>query len=146
MDRNHFLHLTEQGKAVAETIYERHRFFTEELIEAGVDPKQAETEACRIEHCISDESFLKLQRKMPSAPKRSAVLWNELAVKQAIANLLKEKKTVVMIAHTLSIVKNADQILVMGDGRIAESGTHEELLAKGGKYAVMWNAEQKISA
>ncbi len=42
---------------------------------------------------------------------------NELAVKQAIANLLKEKKTVVMIAHTLSIVKNADQILVMGDGR-----------------------------
>ena len=61
-------------------------------------------------------------------------------------NLLKEKKTVVMIAHTLSIVKNADQILVMGDGRIAESGTHEELLAKGGKYAAMWNAEQKISA
>mgnify|MGYP000738994228 FL=1 len=39
---------------------------------------------------------------------------NELAVKQAIANLLKEKKTVVMIAHTLSIVKNADQILVVG--------------------------------
>lgn len=34
----------------------------------------------------------------------------------------------------------------MGDGRIAESGTHEELLAKGGKYAAMWNAEQKISA
>jgi len=53
---------------------------------------------------------------------------------------------VVMIAHTLSIVKNADQILVMGDGGIAESGTHEELLAKGGKYAAMWNAEQKISA
>ena len=71
---------------------------------------------------------------------------NELAVKQAIANLLKEKKTVVMIAHTLSIVKNADQILVVGDGRIAEAGTHDELLAKGGKYAAMWNAEQKLSA
>ena len=70
---------------------------------------------------------------------------NELAVKQAIANLLKEKKTVVMIAHTLSIVKNADQILVVADGKIAESGTHEELLAKDGKYAAMWNAEQKIS-
>ena len=49
---------------------------------------------------------------------------NELAVKQAIANLLKEKKTVVMIAHTLSIVKNADQILVVSDGKIAEAGTH----------------------
>ena len=71
---------------------------------------------------------------------------NELAVKQAIANLLKENKTVVMIAHTLSIVKNADQILVVSDGKIAEAGTHDELLAKGGKYAAMWNAEQKLSA
>lgn len=71
---------------------------------------------------------------------------NELAVKQAIANMLKAKKTVVMIAHTLSIVKNADQILVVSEGRIAESGTHEELLKKNGKYAAMWNAEQKLSA
>ena len=71
---------------------------------------------------------------------------NELAVKQAMANLFKEKKTVVMIAHTLSIVKNADLILVVADGKIAEAGTHDELLAKGGKYAAMWNAEQKISA
>lgn len=71
---------------------------------------------------------------------------NELAVKQAVANLLKRKKTVVMIAHTLSIVKNADQILVVGDGRITEAGTHEALLAKGGKYSAMWNAEQKLSA
>lgn len=71
---------------------------------------------------------------------------NELAVKQAIVNLLKKKKTVVMIAHTLSIVRNADRILVVSGGRIAEAGTHEELLAKNGKYAAMWNAEQKISA
>lgn len=71
---------------------------------------------------------------------------NELAVKQAVANLMKQKKTVLMIAHTLSIVKNADQILVVADGKIAEAGTHEELLAKGGKYAAMWNAEQQLSA
>lgn len=70
---------------------------------------------------------------------------NELAVKQAIANLLKEKKTVVMIAHTLSIVKNADQILVVDRGKIAEAGTHGELLAKGGKYAAMCRAEQQLS-
>lgn len=71
---------------------------------------------------------------------------NELAVKQAISNLLKKKKTVVMIAHTLSIVKNADQILVVSGGRIIEHGTHEELLKKDNKYAAMWNAEQKLSA
>ena len=71
---------------------------------------------------------------------------NELAVKQAIVNLLKNKKTVVMIAHTLSIVKHADRILVVGDGRITEAGTHEELLAKDGKYAAMWRAEKQLSA
>lgn len=71
---------------------------------------------------------------------------NELAVKQAITNLLKEQKTVVMVAHTLSVIKHAAQILVVSNGRIVESGTHEELLKKSGKYAAMWNAEQLISA
>lgn len=71
---------------------------------------------------------------------------NELAVKQAIANLLKQKKTVIMIAHTLSIVKNADEILVVSDGKIAEHGTHEELIEKDGKYAAMWTAEQQLLA
>lgn len=70
---------------------------------------------------------------------------NELAVKQAIVNLLKNKKTVVMIAHTLSIVKHADRILVVGDGKLTEAGTHEELLAKNGKYAAMWRAEKQLS-
>jgi len=69
---------------------------------------------------------------------------NEFAVKQAISNLLQENKTVVMIAHTLSIIKNANQILVVTDGKVVESGTHEKLLALGGKYTAMWNAEQFI--
>ena len=67
---------------------------------------------------------------------------NEFAVKQAISNLLQENKTVVMIAHTLSITKNADHILVVADGKVVESGTHEKLLALGGKYTAMWNAEK----
>ena len=67
---------------------------------------------------------------------------NEFAVKQAISNLLQENKTVVMIAHTLSITKNADQILVVADGKVVESGNHEKLLALGGKYTAMWNAEK----
>ena len=61
MDEDHFLHLTDVGREVAERIYERHCFFTEQLIAAGVDPKTAEADACRIEHIISDESFSRLK-------------------------------------------------------------------------------------
>lgn len=70
---------------------------------------------------------------------------NELAVKRAIANLLSKRKTVVMVAHTLAIVRNADLIAVMGHGGIMESGTHEELLALQGKYAAMWQADKKLA-
>ena len=61
VDSDYFLHLTEAGREVAEKIYERHCFFTEQLITAGVDPKTAEADACRIEHIISDESFDRLK-------------------------------------------------------------------------------------
>ena len=61
MDEDHFLHLTDVGREVDEKIYERHCFFNEQLIAAGVDPKTAEADACRIEHIISDESFDRLK-------------------------------------------------------------------------------------
>lgn len=61
MDEDGYLHLTDAGREVAEKIYERHRFFTNNLIEMGVDPETAEADACRIEHVISDESFQKLK-------------------------------------------------------------------------------------
>ena len=61
IDEDHFLYLTDIGLEVAETIYERHCFFTELLIAAGVDPKTAEADACRMEHVISTESFLRLK-------------------------------------------------------------------------------------
>ena len=49
------------GREVAEQIYEKHRFFTERLIAAGVDPATAERDACRMEHVISNESFQRLK-------------------------------------------------------------------------------------
>ena len=61
MDSDYFLHLTDVGREVAEQIYEKHRFFTDRLIEAGVNPVTAEKDACRIEHIISDESFSRLK-------------------------------------------------------------------------------------
>ncbi len=62
MDEDHLLHLTDVGREVAEKIYERHCFFTEQLIAAGVDPETAEVDACRIEHVISNESFERLKK------------------------------------------------------------------------------------
>lgn len=62
-DSKHFLYLTDAGRDIAEKIYERHQFFTEELIKAGVDPKQAEADACKIEHAISEQSFRKLKEQ-----------------------------------------------------------------------------------
>lgn len=61
MDGDFFLHLTDAGLEVAEQIYEKHRFFTDQLIEAGVDPETAERDACRMEHVISQESFERLK-------------------------------------------------------------------------------------
>lgn len=69
---------------------------------------------------------------------------NELAVKKAIKNLLSKKKTVIMIAHTLSIVQHADKIIVISKGNVIEEGTHEILLSKNGKYAAMWKAEKNL--
>ena len=68
MDNGFFLHLTDVGREVAEQIYEKHRFFTERLIAAGVDPKTAEADACRIEHVISEESFQRLKATAESKP------------------------------------------------------------------------------
>ena len=68
MDDGFFLHLTNIGREVAEQIYEKHRFFTERLIAAGVDPETAEADACRIEHVISEESFQRLKATAESKP------------------------------------------------------------------------------
>lgn len=69
---------------------------------------------------------------------------NEIKVKQAIKTLLSSKKTVVMVAHTLSIVEKADKIVVISRGGVLEEGTHKELLENKGKYFEMWNAEKNI--
>ncbi|MDO5785939.1 MAG: metal-dependent transcriptional regulator [Eubacteriales bacterium] len=61
IDEDYFLHLTDTGREVAEKIYERHQFLTSGLIALGVNPVQAEEDACRIEHVISEESFQKLK-------------------------------------------------------------------------------------
>ena len=67
---------------------------------------------------------------------------NEYKIKKTFDVLLKDK-TVIMIAHRLSSVVNADKICVINEGKIAEEGTHKELLARNGLYASMWDNFQK---
>ena len=67
MGEDYCLHLIDIGREVAEKIYERHCFFTEQLIAAGVEPQVAEADACRIEHIISDESFSRLKETAAQA-------------------------------------------------------------------------------
>ena len=66
VDGDFFLHLTDVGRETAEQIYEKHQFFTIQLIAAGVDPKIADADACRIEHVISEESFQRLKAAVKS--------------------------------------------------------------------------------
>ena len=61
VDKGHRLCLTDAGRAVAVRIYERHCFFTEMLLRAGVSFATAQRDACRMEHAISEESFARLK-------------------------------------------------------------------------------------
>lgn len=64
----------------------------------------------------------------------------EIAIQKAMDHLM-EGRTSFIIAHRLSTIRDADVILVMRDGDIVETGNHEELLAKGGFYAELYNSQ-----
>ncbi len=64
----------------------------------------------------------------------------ELAIQRGLARLT-EGRTTLVVAHRLSTVRDADQILVLEDGRVVERGTHDELLDLGGRYAALWGVQ-----
>lgn len=67
---------------------------------------------------------------------------SERGVQQAIETLVQDR-TVIVITHRLSTIVGAGQILVIDDGQVAERGKHSELLARNGRYAQLWHAQQQ---
>jgi Mn-dependent DtxR family transcriptional regulator len=57
IDQHGFITLTKEGHVIADKVYERHKVLKKVLIDIGVDPKQAEKDACKVEHVISEETF-----------------------------------------------------------------------------------------
>ena len=64
VDSSGFITLTESGRAVAESMYERHQVISNWLISLGIDEKTAAGDACRMEHVISEQSFLAIKRSL----------------------------------------------------------------------------------
>ena len=84
---------------------------------------------------LSDPKVLILDEATSSVDTRT-----EMAIQKAMANLMRGRTSFV-IAHRLSTIRDADVILVMRDGDIAETGNHKDLLAKGGFYAALYNSQ-----
>ena len=84
---------------------------------------------------LADNKILILDEATSSVDTRT-----EMQIQKAMDNLMKGRTSFV-IAHRLSTIKDADMILVMKDGDIIEQGSHEELLAKGGFYAQLYNSQ-----
>jgi ATP-binding cassette subfamily B protein len=69
---------------------------------------------------------------------------NEQKIQMALQELLKNR-TVIMIAHKLSTIRNVDQILVIEDGKISQRGNHDELAAQDGLYKRLWDMQRETS-
>ena len=107
-----------------------------ELNEDATNVSQGQKQLLTIARAIlADAPVLILDEATSSVDTRT-----EQLIQKAMDNLM-QGRTCFVIAHRLSTIRNADRILVMRDGDIAEQGTHEELLEQNGFYAQLWNSQ-----
>lgn len=112
-----------------------------ELNEDASNVSQGQKQLLTIARAIlADSRVMILDEATSSVDTRTEAL-----IQKAMDNLM-EGRTSFVIAHRLSTIKNADVILVMKDGDIIEQGNHEELLAKGGFYAQLYNSQFEEAA
>lgn len=104
--------------------------------EGGVQLSQGQSQLlCIARVMLADPDILLLDEATSSIDTRT-----ELQV-QAAFDAMMAGRTSLVVAHRLSTIKNADCILMLGDGKIVEAGTHQALLAKGGAYAKLYNSQ-----
>ncbi len=107
-----------------------------ELNEEATNISQGQKQLLTIARAIlANRKILILDEATSSVDTRTEEL-----IQKAMDNLM-EGRTSFIIAHRLSTIRNADRILVMNEGDIVEQGTHEELLAKNGFYAEIYNSQ-----
>ena len=107
-----------------------------ELNEEASNVSQGQKQLITIARAIlADRKMLILDEATSSVDTRT-----EQQIQKAMDHLMKDRTSFV-IAHRLSTIRNADIILVMEKGDIVEQGTHEELVARGGYYADLYNSQ-----
>jgi ATP-binding cassette subfamily B protein len=104
------------------------------LAESGSNLSQGQRQLLSIARAVlADPKILILDEATSSVDTRT-----EMRIQQAMVNLMKNR-TSLIIAHRLSTIRDADVIVVLRDGVIAEAGDHETLLAAGGEYAKLYS-------
>ena len=100
--------------------------------EGGADLSGGEQQRISIARCMLKDAPIVILDEATASVDAD----NEHFIQEAISELCRGK-TLIVIAHRLNTIRNADKILVIKNGQIVESGSHEELMSKGGEYALM---------